>query len=197
MLELLDTAFPEGFIVPAGVDVTRLIDQLAHGSLPLVAAVHGAPAQVNEIDALADALLFNPVAARASRDQGRGLLNLAARTSDHPVLVSAAAEHLAPVFGLVCQTLGVTRDDTLAAFLELAVRGVRGSYLVHHRLQPALDRALAIGRTLPLEDVVSEPHATGEKARHRAGLQDDERHSAQDDLHAARSRELVVRREAG
>lgn len=162
MLELLDTAFPEGFVAPARIDVTLLIEQLAHGSLPLVAAVHGAPAQVNEIDALADAMLWDPEAAHTSREQGRALLNLAARTSEHPVLVSATAWHLAPVFGLVCQTLGVTRDDTLAAFLELAVRGVRGSYLIHPQLQPAIHRALAIGSMLPLEDVMP---ATSRRAR--------------------------------
>jgi len=166
VLELVDAAFPEGFIVPADVDVTLLIDQLAHGALPLIAAVHGAPAQVNEIDALADAIMWDAETARASRAQGRALLDLAASSSQHPVLLSATAEHLAPVFGLVCGTLGATRDDTLAMFLQLAIRGVRGSYLIHHHLQPAIDRALAIGRMLPLEDIATRPRIIGSK---RAG----------------------------
>jgi urease accessory protein len=181
VLQLADSAFPSGgFAHSAGLEAMiatgtltgvepfceELIDQLAHGALPLVAAVHGAPAQVNDIDALADAMLWNHVAARASRAQGRALLDVAARSSEHPVLMSATAQHLAPVFGLVCQTLGVTRDDALTAFLHLGLRGALSAAVrlgacgpaeaqaIHLRLHTALDGALAIGRTLPLEDVV-------------------------------------------
>jgi len=180
VLQLADSAFPSGgFAHSVGLEAilaagtlrgvepfcTELVGQLAHGSLPLVAAAHGAPAQVNDIDALAGAMLWNHVAAHASRVQGRALLDAAARTSGHPVLLSATAQHLAPVFGLVCATLDVTRDDALASFLHLGVRGALSAAVrlgacapaeaqaIHLRLRPALDRALAIGATLPLEDV--------------------------------------------
>lgn len=188
MLQLADSAFPTGgFAHAAGLEAhvqagelaslpaycIEHIDQLARGSLPLVGAVHADPARLAEVDALASALLWSQVAARASRAQGRALLDVAARSFGHAELASARtrlfeqklAGHLAPVFGFVTRTLGVGRDDALATFLHLGVRGLLSAAVrlgvagpteaqeLHHRLHPALEAALAKGRELALADV--------------------------------------------
>lgn len=183
VLQLADSAFPTGGFahsagleacVQAGEVVTRadverfvaeLIDQLARGSLPLVAAVHDAPERLHEIDELADAITWSHVAKRASLAQGRALLDVAARAFAKPALIEArgTASHLAPVYGFVTRTLEIGRDDALATFLHLGIRGALGAGVrlgvlgpteaqaLHLRLHPALDAALA--RSHALEEV--------------------------------------------
>jgi urease accessory protein len=184
VLQLADSAFPTGgFTHSAGLEALRaagelagvepfcaeLIDQVAHGALPLVAAAHDEPARLAELDALARATLWSHVAARASRAQGRALLDVAARSFGHPALARAKAAtldgHLAPVFGFVTRTLGVGRDDALATFLHLALRGALSAAVrlgccgpneaqaIHHRLHPVLEDALAAARARSLADV--------------------------------------------
>jgi len=191
VLQLADSAFPTGGFahsagleaciqageVRGGTEVERfaheLIDQLARGSLPLVGAVHDAPARLCEVDAFAVATLWSHVAARASRAQGRALLDVAARSFKHQALVDARAAlargelagHLAPAYGFVTHALGVARDDALATFLHLGVRGVLSaavrlgaigpteSQAMHLRLHPALEAALGEARGLGLADV--------------------------------------------
>jgi urease accessory protein len=183
VLQLADSAFPTGgFAHSAGLeasvqagevrnpaDVERfaeeLVDQLARGSLPLVAAVHEAPERLAEIHELANALLWSHVAHRASLAQGRALLDVAARASANPTLLDARGRfgHLAPVYGFVTRTLGVDRRDALATFLHLGLRGALGAGVrlgvlgpteaqaLHLRLHPQLDAALE--RPCKLDDV--------------------------------------------
>jgi urease accessory protein len=100
VLQLADSAFPTGgFTHSAGLEAClqsgevrgaagverfadELIDQLARGSLPMVAAVHDAPERLIEVDAFARATLWSHVARRASTTQGRALLDVAARSFD-------------------------------------------------------------------------------------------------------------------
>ena len=140
VLQLADSAFPTGgFAHSAGLEAhvqagepaslerfcRELIDQLAHGSLPMVGAVHDDPARLAEVDAFARATLWSHVAARASRTK-------AARCSTSRRAASASQKpapawldgHLAPVFGYVTRMLGVDRDEALATFLHLALRGL-------------------------------------------------------------------------
>ncbi|HUS29846.1 MAG TPA: urease accessory UreF family protein [Kofleriaceae bacterium] len=179
VLQLADSAFPTGgFAHSAGLEAhvqagelasvevyaREYLDQLALGSLPLVAAVHDDRARIAEVDALARATLWNHVAARASRMQGRALLDVAARSFGvaKPTGIEA---HLAPAFGYVTRSLGVDRDEALATFLHLALRGLLSAAVrlgcagpneaqqLHHALHSALDAALARGRALTLADV--------------------------------------------
>jgi urease accessory protein len=188
VLQLADSAFPTGgFAHSAGLEAmlqagelagverfcTELVDQLAHGSLPIVAAAHDEPARLAELDAFTRATLWSHVAARASRTQGRALLDVAARSFRHDVLVEARARlagnqldgHLAPVFGFVTRALGVARDEALATFLHLALRGALSAAVrlgcigpsegqaIHHRMHGTLDAALARAHTLHIDDV--------------------------------------------
>jgi len=185
VLQLADSAFPTGgFAHSAGLEAMRaagelagvepfcaeLIDQVAHGALPLVAAAHDEPARLAELDALARATLWSHVAARASRAQGRALLEVAARSFGHPELARAREAaaidgHLAPVYGFVTRTLGMDRDDALATFLHLALRGALSAAVrlgccgpgeaqaIHRRLHPALAAALEAARSRGLEEL--------------------------------------------
>jgi urease accessory protein len=188
VLQLADSAFPTGgFTHSAGLEAalqagelasverfcTELVDQLAHGSLPILAGVHDDPARLAELDAFTRATLWSHVAARASRTQGRALLDVAARSFRHDTLVEARARlsrneldgHLAPTFGFVTRALGVPRDEALATFLHLGLRGALSAAVrlgcigpsegqaLHHRLHPVLEAALARARTLTVDDV--------------------------------------------
>jgi urease accessory protein len=188
VLQLADSAFPTGgFAHSAGLEAllqtgelasverfcTEHIDQLAHGSAPIAAAVHDDPTRLGELDAFTRATLWSHVAARASRAQGRALLDVAARSFGHDVLVDARARmaraeldgHLAPMFGFVTRAVGVARDEALATFLHLGVRGALSAAVrlgcigpsegqaLHHRLHPVLEAALARARTFTIDDV--------------------------------------------
>jgi urease accessory protein len=198
VLQLADSAFPTGgFAHSAGLEAhvqagelatlesycREFLDQLALGSLPLVATVHDDVSRLAEVDAFARATLWNHVAARASRAQGRALLDVAARSFG--VAKPAGIDgHLAPAFGYVTRSLGVDRDsaplrgaarsgkarpidrdEALASFLHLGLRGLLSAAVrlgcagpseaqaLHLSLHPALDAALARARSLTLADV--------------------------------------------
>lgn len=188
VLQLADSAFPTGgFAHSAGLEAhvqagelaslerycAELVEQVARASLPMVSTVHDAPDRLAEVDAFATTTLWSHVAARASSTQGRALLDVAARSFGHPVLLEARAQlsrraiagHLAPVFGFVTRALGVDRDEALASFLHLALRGALSAAVrlgvagpteaqrVHHALHPALEAGLATARSLTLADV--------------------------------------------
>jgi len=179
VLQLADSAFPTGgFTHSAGLEAhvqagelaslpaycREHLDQLALGSLPLVATVHDDPARLAEVDAFARVTLWNHVPARASRAQGRALFDVAAR-SFGVAKPSGIDGHLAPAFGYVTRSLGVDRDEALASFLHLGLRGLLSAAVrlgcagpseaqaLHLHLHPALEAALARGRSLTLSDV--------------------------------------------
>lgn len=188
VLQLADSAFPTGgFAHSAGLEAhvqagelpslaqfcREHLDVLAQASLPIAAAAWDAPERLVELDAFTRATLWSHVAARASRTQGRALLDVAARSFAHPDLVDARAKlmrqafdgHLAPVFGVVTRTLGVDRREALATFLHLGLRGTLSAAVrlgccgpteaqsLHHSLHADLDAALTRAASLTLDDV--------------------------------------------
>jgi urease accessory protein len=187
LLQLADSAFPTGGFAHSGGleaaiahgerDVERFcreaIVATAHGALPLVAAVHQDPARHAAIDALASAILWSPVAARASCAQGRALADVAAAAFADPSLRDARrataegrlAGHLAPMFGLVAHALAISAEDTRSLVLHVTLRGLlssavrlgavgpREAQAMHARLHPSLDDAMRFAATLSLDDV--------------------------------------------
>jgi urease accessory protein len=187
VLQLADSAFPTGgFAHSGGLEaalhaktanlepfLAETITATAHASLPIVGAAWAEPARLAELDAFTATMLWSHVAARASRTQGRAWIDVTARAFAVPALVAlrrrVIAEeqpgHLAPMFGMVMQSLEVSRDDAYAMFLHLTVRGVLSAAVrlgvvgptqaqaIQARLAPALDTALALAHTLSLDEV--------------------------------------------
>jgi urease accessory protein len=110
--------------------VRQVITQCGHGGLPLVAAAHDRLTDLADLDSRCDAFLSSAVANRASRIQGIAFL-MAAERAFPPVLELGAtarqqqlAMHYAPLFGAICEVIGVDRRTTQALFLQITCRGV-------------------------------------------------------------------------
>jgi urease accessory protein len=205
VLQLADAAFPAGgFAHSAGLEAARQLGetttrarlesfvheslwQAGYASLPLVLAAHDEPDAFARPDALADVVLTSAVAHRASRAQGRALLAASVRIFDEPRIARLDADvrakktpgHLAPLFGAVVATLGVSRDDAARLFLHLALRSVTSAAVrlglvgahegqsLHHDAAPLLDAVLAacarlgveeIAQTAPIVEIVGAQH---------------------------------------
>jgi len=188
LLQVADSAFPTGGFIHSGgleaaaqlglVDRTCLTDWLqeaieafVHGALPLVTAAHQTPERLVELDALAEAWLWNAAANRASRAQGQGWLATAHAafpeagldTVRQHLRQQASPMHQAPVLGVILARLDLPVEDArrLALFLHLrallsaAIRlglvGPLEAQGIQARLGPALDAAL--DRTIGLDDM--------------------------------------------
>jgi urease accessory protein len=148
--QLVDSAFPAGgFAHSGGLEASvqhghvsdsatlrtfarQYLGQTGRGTLPLVAAAHRNPDDLEELDRLSDVFLSNPVANRASRVQGRAFLTSAARS--FPEMTLAPLEdrvrraeligHYAPIFGVTLNAIGIDRIETLRVFLYITGRGI-------------------------------------------------------------------------
>jgi urease accessory protein len=140
--QLADSAFPTGgFAHSSGLEaawqhgeiagraeliwfVEASLDQLGHGSFPLVLAAFDEPGRADELDQLCHAFTNNHVANRASRFQGRAFLTAAIRifklTDEKPWRHA----HFAPVFGACLRRLGLSRQAVARMFFYNHLRGV-------------------------------------------------------------------------
>lgn len=196
LLQLADSAFPTGGFahsngleaayhagaVPNGKALEAMamdvIEQLASGALPFVTTVFDRPELLEHADAQAKVRLWNHVAARASRAQGRALLDAAWRTipardegasllvpARKAIAARAIEGHLAPVFGVVARAMALSRNDAAAGFLHLSARGLLSAGVrlgivgpfeaqaIQYRCGDRLERASQHGANLSVEDV--------------------------------------------
>lgn len=145
--------------------------QAGYGVLPFVRAAHLRPDALGAVDALCEAFLASHVARRASRAQGRALLDAGARIFPERLTALRArareerlAMHLGPTAGAALATLGLALDDAQALALHWTLRGVLSSAVrlglvgpfEAQRMQaeaaPALDAVLAACAALDLDD---------------------------------------------
>ncbi len=143
LLQLTDGSFPSGAfahsggleaaVVLGGTDeVSPFLDaslrQLGTAALPFVRCAAREPARLAELDDAFDATLPLLGPNRASRAQGRALVNATARVWPELETIARLAEdspsHHAPVFGAIFATLGITPEATLAAYLHGAARAI-------------------------------------------------------------------------
>ena len=137
--QLADSAFPVGGFAHSGGleaawragEVTdersllRFLEgglfQCAHATAPLAVWACREPEKLAEADELCDLVLNHPVANRASRAQGRGLL--AAGRQVFSMSLSPPIGHFGPVFGSLCHCLDIGQARAAALFLFINLRG--------------------------------------------------------------------------
>lgn len=187
--QIVDSAFPTGsFAHSLGLEaawqhgeianveqlrefVAAAIVQSGYAVIPLVNEAFHAPGRLEELDALANAFLTNPVANRASRIQGRALVATAERVwpSDAMRALKARSDtgcaHVAPVSGAVFSLLGlplatvhrIVLYTTARGVLSAAVRlGIAGSYeaqRLQSECEPRLNEVVLRCRDLTIDDL--------------------------------------------
>lgn len=188
LLQLADGSFPSGGFahsngleaasVLGAVELEAFLDaslrQAGRFALPFVSA---ARSDLASADDACDAMLLFRGPNQASRAQGRALVNAVHRVWDDLRPYDGPMHH-APIFGAVFAALGVTEDDTRAAYLHGLTRsilsaGVRLGLVgpleaqrIHASradvmtavLETASDDATATAQTAPLLEIYAALH---------------------------------------
>lgn len=191
VLQLSDSAFPTGgFAHSSGLEVAvqagevrserdvaryarESVRQTAAAMVPFVSAAHASAVdELLAIDRRCEAFLTGHVGRRASRTQGRVVLDTAARIFPHEAVATLRAVarargallHHAPWFGAIVSALGVDRRTAQRLFLHQSLRGVvsaavrlgaigpHAAQRLQHDLAPDLDAALAAHADASLDD---------------------------------------------
>ncbi len=202
--QLVDSAFPTGgFAHSSGLEAAKqagqvrgeedllefsqvAMQQAVDTQLPYATAVYRDPEMLHEADLHCDAFLVNPVANRASRAQGSGLMVASASAFPDPrfaELKKSARQqqwpgHMAPLYGWMLQRLQLPLVDmqrsllfvslrsVLSAAIRLNIVGPLRSQALQHDLAPVAERLLKrktkhfhqIAQTAPVLDAWQSSH---------------------------------------
>jgi urease accessory protein len=165
----LEAAWQHGEVRHAG-DLSAFLQaslwQMGRGILPFATAAHVQPDQLLALDRLFDAFQSNHVAKRASRLQGRALMASVERIFAPLSLSRPLHGHLAPIFGVVTNALGLTRTHAvnlfcfqhlrgiLSAAVRLGIVGPLEAQSLQHQLGPCTRKVLGLCENLPVADIV-------------------------------------------
>ena len=166
--QLVDSAFPSGgFAHSAGLEAAvqwgelptadefklflrESLVQVSYSAIPLIGAWHGQQHSFAELDQLAEAILSNHVANRASRIQGKALLASAIAAFDLPALKSLQQDirdqqlpsHQVPVWAALTHYLEISPEQSARMFLFLTLRSLISSAVRLHVIGPRGGQAL-------------------------------------------------------
>lgn len=181
MLQLADAAFPAGgFAHSAGLEalfqqgevrdtarfrevLSEALWQVGHASIPFVSAAYANPDSIVDLDARYGALVVGHVVTRASRTQGRALLDTACKIFPSPSLdaLSSLAKskrispHLPPVFGVLARAVGLDVGDARRVFLYQSARGFLSAAVRLGMLGPHESQAIQASSTGLLDSIDS------------------------------------------
>ncbi len=173
--QVVDSAFPTGgFAHSVGLEAAKqagqvrdeddlfdfsqtVLQQTSETALPYVDGVFHAPELITQADQHCDTFLVNPVANRASRAQGNGLIVAAAAAFPGEYAFAnlkrtARREgwpmHAAPLYGVIFRQLQIPLDDIRRSVLYVALRTVLSAAIRLNIVGPlrsqALQQALAL-----------------------------------------------------
>jgi urease accessory protein len=189
--QLVDSAFPSGSFAHSGgleaawraghvnddqaleCHLKSILNQCAFATAPLALWAYREPRRTTDADELCDLVLNHPVANRASRAQGRGLLASAAQIYPvesvselrRQVTTHHSPGHFAPMFGALCRGLEIDADRVASMFLFINLRGSVSAAVrlgivgplvaqsIQHRLTSEGERLAAIAMTIEPDDV--------------------------------------------